>query len=516
MWQKLKNFIKNDPVIFVLLIIVIVAGGIFVNIEAFHLSSTSKFCGTCHPEQKVGPLSEYHTWSQNIHSTAHVECLDCHGDPGFVGYVKAKIGGIKDLYGEFFRSYEHKMEVLKKGATDKEYAAELVPNERCLFCHTDSVNKKTRNSVMMTVGVHFRNVDSVKNPDFRKSFGRPDILTEDTKVGVSPNHKKHIEEVGLNCVDCHLGVVHGGDFHNLPKMETCFACHDDMKAKNPAAKTPANDDCTACHKMQKEIQEGKFVKDVEGDRWYMADLECSDCHESAFKRPTQDKCATCHEDDSYRAIMDDTQKEYVEKLTAIQKIRDKYFEHRLEMHPAKRALFNKLQFLVRTLEMDGSKGIHNPEYFDMIFDKANEIADEIQHFVPPVKKKKHLMAASEGAEESHGEEAEKKEETKEMKAGTGELKADNPQELIEIAPETINIAENHGIKSTKKQVIFDHKKHYTMFKCETCHSNPEEGKLNVEIKKLTGTNNSFHKKLCFPCHKKYKVKKGTSCTTCHK
>jgi nitrate/TMAO reductase-like tetraheme cytochrome c subunit len=513
MWQKLKNFIKNDPVIFVLVIIVLIAGGIFVNIEAFHLSSTSKFCGTCHPEEKVGPLSEYHTWANNIHSTAHVECLDCHGDPGFVGYVKAKIGGIKDLYGEFFKSYEHKMEVLQKGATDKEYAAELVPNERCLFCHSDSVNKETRNSVMMTVGVHFRNVDSVKNPEFRKSFGRPDILTEDVKVGVKPNHRKHIEEVGLNCVDCHLGVAHGGDFHNLPKMETCFACHDEMKAKNNGTNTPDNDDCVACHKMQKDIQEGTFVKEVEGDRWYMADLSCDECHEDAFKRPSQDKCAGCH-DDSYRSIMDEVQSEYVKKLTELQKVRDKYFEHRLEMHPKKRALFNKLQFLVRTLEMDGSKGIHNPEYFDMIFDRANELVEEIKAFTPPVKKK-HSVHGVEAESEGHEKEVEKKAEQK-MEENSGELKADNPQELIEIAPESINIADNHGIKTTKKPVIFDHKKHFEMFKCETCHSKPEEGTLKIEIKKLTGTNNSFHKELCFPCHKEHKVKKGTSCSTCHK
>jgi len=128
MWQKLKDFIKNDPVIFVLLIIVIIAGGIFVNIEAFHLSSTSKFCGTCHPEQKVGPMSEYHTWSQNIHSTAHVECLDCHGDPGFVGYFKAKLGGVKDLYGEFFQNCNDNNESQKNDPCSVDIRFEMVQN----------------------------------------------------------------------------------------------------------------------------------------------------------------------------------------------------------------------------------------------------------------------------------------------------------------------------------------------------------------------------------------------------
>lgn len=502
MWQMLRNFIKNDPVIFVLAIIVFVAGGIFVNVEAFHLTSTSKFCGTCHPEEGVGPLSEYHTWANNIHATAKVECLDCHGDPGFTGYIKAKIGGIRDLYGEFFKSYEHKIEILHKGATDKEYAAGLMPNERCLFCHSDATNAETRRSKLMTVGIDFRNVDNVKNPEFRESFGRPDIMTEDVRVGVIPNHKIHIEKVGLNCVDCHLGVAHGGDFHNLPKMETCFECHSEMRAENKIISAPQEDDCTVCHSMQKGLQEGDFVKSIEGDRWYMADLSCTECHESAFIKPNTDKCATCH-DDSYAEIMIETQAAYLVNFEEIQKIYNELFAQKLEMKPGKRALFNKFQDIVKILEKDGSRGIHNPEYFDMIFEKAAELAKNIEEYVEE-DKKDHVVTVKKVSTEAHAE-------PEKEKSFEG-----NPAELIEMAPDTINIAENHDMKLTKSAVIFDHKKHYEMLACNECHANPEEGSLKIEITKLKGTSNTFHKELCFPCHKEKKVKKGTSCKTCHK
>jgi len=142
MWEKLKRFIRNDPLLFVILIVVIIAVLVFAQVEIFHITSESKFCGKCHPEQKVGPLGEYYTWSKNVHSAAKVECIDCHGEPGFVGYLKAKMGGIKDLYGEFFKSSEHKLEILTKGASDPKYAAKLVPNTTCLHCHSDEINAK--------------------------------------------------------------------------------------------------------------------------------------------------------------------------------------------------------------------------------------------------------------------------------------------------------------------------------------------------------------------------------------
>ncbi|MGA1846835.1 cytochrome c3 family protein [Deferribacter abyssi] len=507
MWEKLKNFIRKDPVVFVIIITVIVVGFIFANVKVLHYTSESEFCGKCHPAQKVGPLGEYYTWSKNIHSTAEVECIDCHGRPGFVGYMKAKIGGLKDLYGEIFLSDEHKLKILAEGASNKKKAAELVPNETCMFCHTDSINEKIRKERIMSLGVKFRKIDNVVNPRFRESFGRPDILTEDTRVGVTPNHKIHID-AGLNCVDCHLGVAHGGDFHNLPKMQTCFACHYKVTKENKSAKVPENMDCAACHTMQDKIQKGVFVKGLEESPWYMADLECTDCHKDPFVRPNTDTCTSCH-DESYGEMLIDTQKEFLEKLSSLQKVRDELFDERLEMPAAKRKLFNEFQYYVRILEMDGSKGFHNPEYFDLIIEKANEMVEKIENYVE-----------TEEVEATTHEESKKvayMTESSEKKGETPhELKADNPEELIEIAPETINIAENHDIKTTKKPVIFPHKQHFEMFKCEECHSNPEEGTLKVEIKVLKGTSNTFHKELCFPCHKKYKVKKGTSCTTCHK
>lgn len=499
MWERFKRFVKNDPVVFVILVVVIFVGFVFSQVEVLHFTSESKFCGKCHPEQKVGPLGEYYTWSKNVHSSAKVECIDCHGEPGIVGYMKAKIGGLSDLYGEFFKSHEHKLEVLAKGASDPKYAAKLVPNTTCLHCHSDDINAKNRKEKVMSIGINFRLIDNVVNPRFRESFGKIDVLKDKVVTGVEPNHKLHLEK-GLNCVDCHLGVAHGGNKHNLPKMETCFKCHDSLPA---GKKSPANDNCEACHTMQKNNQQGTTIKGVDEVKWYMADLKCADCHDNAFSRPNTDKCVGCH-DASYANIMTDIQKEYTGKLTELVKVRDSLASTREMMKPGQLALFNQLNTIVKVLEKDGSKGIHNPDYFNNLFDAAAQLVDKVKNY----KDEPKAETVSKKSAES------KNEATKTEVAKV--LKANNPKELMDIAPETIDLASQHSIKSTKKPVVFQHKKHAEMFECSKCHEKPEEGTLKVKITKLDGTNNSFHNELCFPCHKENKVKNGTSCTTCHK
>lgn len=232
MFKKIKDMIKKTgelilkyPKLTVLIVLVLFAALIFISVESLHITSEPGFCEFCHPQKETGPLSEVHTWRNNIHAARDVKCLDCHGVPGFVGYMKAKIRGLRDIYGFVVYSREHMLEILTMGATDPAYAAKLVPNETCLFCHSDSYNQEIRKERVMTVGVKFRKLDSVKNPEFRKSVGLKDILTEPVSGDIEPNHEKHTK-AGINCVDCHLGVAHGGEYINKVNLEMCSKCHE--------------------------------------------------------------------------------------------------------------------------------------------------------------------------------------------------------------------------------------------------------------------------------------------------
>lgn len=52
----------------------------------------------------------------------------------------------------------------------------------------------------------------------------PQILYSKKTQPFTFNHKKHVEEVGLDCATCHT-AGENGSFSGLPKLETCAECH---------------------------------------------------------------------------------------------------------------------------------------------------------------------------------------------------------------------------------------------------------------------------------------------------
>ncbi len=285
--QKLRNFVGNNLKLTLLLLVVLIAAFTFISIEALHFSSDPQFCRNCHPLQEAGPLGEVYTWSKSKHAKAGVLCLNCHAVPGLVGYLRAKMGGLYDVYGEFIKGPEHKMHVLMSSA-NPQYRAKLVKNDVCMFCHTDSMNQKIRHDRVMSLGVTFRLIDGAKNPAFRKKYGLPDIIAEGVRptTRVDPNHKKHLEN-GFNCVDCHAKISHSGIPGYRTAMPICFDCHDAMRkaGKNP----PADQNCTACHRNVGDITPkgpisfGKGEEAVTFDhKAHISMNKCNDCHTNLF------------------------------------------------------------------------------------------------------------------------------------------------------------------------------------------------------------------------------------------
>lgn len=285
--EKARNFITNNPKLTIIIIITLIAFFTFISVEALHFSSDPSFCKRCHPSDKPGPLGEVITWSKSIHAKAGVKCLDCHAEPGFVGYMRAKMGGLYDVYGEFIKGPEHKMHVLMS-SSNPQYAAKLVENDICLFCHTDAMNKKIRSERVMSVGVSFRLVDSVKNPEFRIQRGLPDILVEGVRptAKVDPHHKKHFD-MGINCVICHAKITHSGITGYRSSMQICFNCHD--KKREEKLNPPADENCMACHRKseglypQTAIVFGKGESAVKFEHTtHIVMNGCTACHTSLF------------------------------------------------------------------------------------------------------------------------------------------------------------------------------------------------------------------------------------------
>ena len=222
--EPVKSFVRFRPKMSIIILVVFIAVFTFVNIEVLHYTSEPGFCEMCHSGTDTGALSEVHTWRQNIHADAGVYCLDCHGKPGLFGYKRAKIGGLYDVYAEIVLSEEEKLEILNRAVEDPAYADNLVPSNTCLFCHTDSVNQQIRRERIMSVGVKFRELDGIKNPEFRQARGMRDIYTDELKSDIDPNHQKHMA-AGLTCMDCHHGMSHSGEYRQAVDLNRCSECH---------------------------------------------------------------------------------------------------------------------------------------------------------------------------------------------------------------------------------------------------------------------------------------------------
>lgn len=388
LYQKIKIFAKEKPSTFIAIVIAVIFALLFITYEALHMTSTPAFCGKCHVETESGAGAEYITWKKNIHSYAEVGCIDCHGKPGFFGYMRAKMGGIYDLYGEIFLSKEHKMNILNEGATNVEYASKLVPNDWCLICHSDDGNKRIRdNSAMSFFGVKMRMVDGVKNPQFRQSYGLPDIFN-DPMPTINISHDNHVNNLGLSCISCHHGVAHGGEFSNMPKMETCFNCHDKDKEKNPESISPLNDDCAACHSMVVEQQEGTLLeaKDVEttppslmADAGVYGADGCANCHSDAFDKPAREVCGEmCHgEGIDYSDIFDEQRSEYDALKAPLDALNIRFYESENKMTKEQRDMFNEFKYYYTIISKDLSKGIHNYDLAMITFEKAFAAAGEL-------------------------------------------------------------------------------------------------------------------------------------------
>jgi cytochrome c nitrite reductase small subunit len=116
----------------------------------FHYTSQPSFCSSCHP---IVPFKT--SWDHSSHEAAGVTCIQCHFEPGLVGYLKGKVySAIKLTQWAFGQS------------TKKPEASRAIVSGACRQCHP--------------------------NP---------------TSTFIP--HTFHTDVANLECTECHSGVVHG-------------------------------------------------------------------------------------------------------------------------------------------------------------------------------------------------------------------------------------------------------------------------------------------------------------------
>jgi nitrate/TMAO reductase-like tetraheme cytochrome c subunit len=372
MLKNIFDWCKRHIVLFTIAAVVFVVVFGFVNIQILHMTSEPEFCQLCHPAQGFGPLAEVDSWEHSAHGDAGVSCLDCHGRPGVFGYVKAKLGGLKDTYMQLTISKEEKLEILSNPNED------LVPSWHCLYCHSDSGNKKVRETTKGPMKlVKMRMLDDVVNPAFRERKGLADILEGDFVGGIHFDHSLHINDFDLTCRDCHFGVVHN-PASKTDRMNFCLTCHADV-----GDDAPQMNDCKVCHEAQVAMNEGTGVEGVEDTPGLMygeaADMTCNDCHTGVTKgvyRPSSSTCIDCHEDEAYKEIFSEWEESTKARIAELKAERVELEAALIDADAAERntaAVWKIYERAIRNLKFvrnDGTNGVHNNDYAMAILDSV--------------------------------------------------------------------------------------------------------------------------------------------------
>jgi len=372
MLKNVFDWCKRHIVLFTIASVVFVVFFGFINIQILHMTSEPEFCHLCHPAQGFGPLAEVDSWEHSAHGDAGVSCLDCHGRPGVVGYMKAKLGGLRDTYMQLTISKEEKLEILSNPG------ANLVPSWHCLYCHSDEGNKQVRETTKGPMKlVNMRMLDDVVNPGFRERKGLADIMTDDFVGGTHFDHNMHITDFDLTCRDCHFGIVHN-PATATDRMNFCIACH--AEAPDDA---PQMADCNVCHEAQAAMNQGTGIQGLEDIPSMMygeaADMGCTDCHTGVTKgvyRPSSETCTDCHEDQEYKTVFEEWSASTKARIEELKTIRVAVEAALLDADAAKRntgeawLTYQKALRNLKFVRNDGTHSVHNSEYTNAILDSV--------------------------------------------------------------------------------------------------------------------------------------------------
>ncbi len=160
----------------------------------------------------------------------------------------------------------------------------------CETCHKDIVdNEQLKDRVIPDHSAcQSCHEDELKNKcTFCHSSDKPERVNVPPVRDLIMNHKKHVGEQKLKCLDCHAGVDKAALASDVPGpvMTSCTTCHNGATATNQ---------CENCHKNLTNLlpvshTEGDFKKDHKKfTRLNVMESKCQACHNENF-------CSQCHD-----------------------------------------------------------------------------------------------------------------------------------------------------------------------------------------------------------------------------
>lgn len=181
-------------------------------------------------------------------------------------------------------------------------------------------------------------------------------------------HQKHIARI-LNCNVCHATGEHGKIVKT--RME-CLGCHHQTKSN-----------CIDCHETQAQFIQGESLGEKEAEPDVMAKaVKCNECHTTISDRHSRAEvkktCIQCHEA-QYGKMVDDWQQEVSDRMKklklSLETLRAQRGQASESERSATEALTNEVEKLLKAIDGDKSRGVHNFIYAQRLMTEAEKKVD---------------------------------------------------------------------------------------------------------------------------------------------
>lgn len=224
--------------LFLLIVSFFAAGAIVV-------TGQTGFCNSCHI---MNPY--YDSWKASAH--ANINCLDCHLQPGFSGYIKGKINGLAQA-----------IDCIVGRVSTKPNA--FVKDTSCLRPGCHSIEEITSKTIDYN-GVKFPHANHVK---------------------------KAVDGITIRCDTCHSHFE--GNEHFSVNNNACYACHFLRESRTNESLIQTN--CRDCHEVPNKIIRRGFVT-INHAEFVSYNVNCEEsCHKKEIVRTSEvaeTACLNCH------------------------------------------------------------------------------------------------------------------------------------------------------------------------------------------------------------------------------
>jgi nitrate/TMAO reductase-like tetraheme cytochrome c subunit len=405
--------------------IVIVAILVWLAWAGARATDQPSFCASCH---FMKPF--YDNWASSSH--ARVNCIDCHYEHGFSGYIAGKIR----LLGEMLRYWVGAYNVRPHSR---------VSDQNCLSCHHEKAiepitvyRKKIPFSHTQHYGVAARGIE-LTCTTCHSQLVQGDHLAVDESAckichftgvargqslgncyschgppkdqilirGIVFNHSEYLKS-GVECLTCHVHVTRGsGDvprekcfschverFEEYGKTELihrahvtvqhfkCSDCHSEIAHGKFELAQALSPDCASCHSGRHSAQEQIYIGtggsgvDPMPDAMFLSGVICAGCHQSrtpVATVATPQACVTCH-GPGYDRLMRQWQQSVSQKLSELREQLaqiEQQFSQIQDDHTFS-SLYTEAKKNIELIEEDRSLGVHNIHYVSALLRRSAE------------------------------------------------------------------------------------------------------------------------------------------------